>query len=145
MYTLASMAFIAAVVASARSPAKVANVALPPEKSESFVCLTMDVMTALSIILSYPHLNTWFLRIGVVAVIGCGVAAQFGPVREIYLDWLEPIFVIRSDSHKRVPNQQRQLIKIISWAAAVLCALVALWDIALHPLALASSVADSSR
>lgn len=36
MYTLASMAFIAAVVASARSPAKVANVALPPEKSESF-------------------------------------------------------------------------------------------------------------
>lgn len=34
----------------------------------------MDVMTALSIILSYPHLNTWFLRIGVVAVIGCGVA-----------------------------------------------------------------------
>jgi hypothetical protein len=36
----------------------------------------MDAMTALSIIMSYPHLNTWFLRIGVVAVIGCAVAAS---------------------------------------------------------------------
>ena len=30
------MAFIAAVVASARSPAKIANIALPPEKGETF-------------------------------------------------------------------------------------------------------------
>ena len=37
MYTLSSMAFIAAVVASARSPPKIANVALPPEKGETFV------------------------------------------------------------------------------------------------------------
>ena len=39
-------------------------------------------------------------------------------MREIYLDWLEPIFVIRSDSHKRMPNQQRQLLRAISWAAS---------------------------
>ena len=32
-------------------------------------------MTALCIVLSYPHLNTWLLRIAVVAVIGCAVAA----------------------------------------------------------------------
>ena len=42
--------------------------------------------------------------------------AQYSPVREIYLDWLEPIFVIRSDSHKRVPNQQRQLLRTIAWS-----------------------------
>lgn len=145
VYTLASMAFIAAVVASARSPAKIANIALPPEKGETFVCLGTDAMTALSIIMSYPHLNTWFLRIGVVAVIGCAVAAQYSPVREIYLDWLEPIFVIRSDSHKRVPNQQRQLLRMISWSAAIVCAVVALWDIALHPLALASTAVEATR
>ena len=32
-------------------------------------------MTALCIVLSYPHLNTWLLRIAVVAVIACAVAA----------------------------------------------------------------------
>ena len=37
VYTSSSMAFIASVVASARSPAKIANVALPPEKVETFV------------------------------------------------------------------------------------------------------------
>ena len=35
VYSVSSMAFIAAVVASARSPAKVSNVALPPEKGET--------------------------------------------------------------------------------------------------------------
>ena len=40
VYTAASMAFIAAVVASARSPAKSASAALPPEKGETFVPLS---------------------------------------------------------------------------------------------------------
>lgn len=40
----------------------------------------MDGMTALSIIMSYPHMNTWFLRISVVAVIGCAIAAD--PLQE---------------------------------------------------------------
>ncbi|CAE7257035.1 unnamed protein product [Symbiodinium pilosum] len=118
VYTMASMAFVAAVVASARSPSKAANVPLPPEKAETLVCLALDAMTALCIVLSYPHLNTWLLRIAVVAVIGCAVAAQHSPVREIYLDWLEPIFVIRSDSHKRLHNGQRQLLRQVAWGAA---------------------------
>eukprot|EP00438_Fugacium_kawagutii_P002547 Skav219493 [mRNA] locus=scaffold937:61374:64692:- [translate_table: standard] len=85
--------------------------------SDAAVCLGMDAMTALSIIMSYPHLNTWFLRIGVVAVIGCAVAAQYSPVREIYLDWLEPIFITRTQ-HKRMPNQQRQLLRMVSWSVS---------------------------
>ncbi|CAE7292781.1 unnamed protein product [Symbiodinium natans] len=135
VYTMASMAFVAAVVACGRSPSKAANVPLPPEKAETLVCLLLDAMTALCIVLSYPHLNTWLLRIAVVAVIACAVAAQHSPVREIYLDWLEPIFVIRSDSHKRFPHGQRQLLRQLAWVASILCAAVALWDIALHPLA----------
>ena len=35
MYTMASMAFVAAVVACGRSPSKSANVPLPPEKAET--------------------------------------------------------------------------------------------------------------
>ncbi|CAJ1415147.1 unnamed protein product [Effrenium voratum] len=143
VYTAASMAFVAAVVASGRSPAKMSNVALPPEKAESFVCLGLDATTSLAIVMSYPQLNTWYLRIGVVAVIACAVAAQYSPVRDIYLDWLEPIFVIRSDSYKRVPNFHRQALRAMSWGAAGLCAVVALWDIALHPLALAAASASS--
>ena len=50
MYTLASMAFIAAVVASARSPAKIANIALPPEKGETFAAsLACNACNALMI------------------------------------------------------------------------------------------------
>lgn len=43
--------------------------------------------------------------------------AQYSPVREIYLDWLEPIFITRTQ-HKRMPNQQRQLLRMVSWSVS---------------------------
>ena len=45
-----------------------------PQMQGTEVCLLLDAMTAVCIVLSYPHLNTWLLRIAVVAVIACAVA-----------------------------------------------------------------------
>ena len=53
------------------------------------VCLLLDAMTALCIVLSYPHLNTWLLRIAVVAVIACAVAVAR---------------LQREPSHHRIPS-----------------------------------------
>jgi hypothetical protein len=132
IYLSTSAAFIAAVIASALSPGKIAGAALPPEASQSFACLWVSISAAISIILSYPSMNQWFTWIGAALVCGFGI---FGyPLwKDEVLDWLEPIFVIRSDTHKRRPDQQRQVVRSVSWALGVLCAVTGLWDIILHP------------
>jgi len=132
IYLSTSAAFIAAVIASAMSPGKNIGAALPPEAPQSFACLWVSVSAAISIILSYPSMNQWLTWIGTALVCGFGI---FGyPLwKDEVLDWLEPIFVIRSDTHKRCPDKQRQTVRSISWALGVLCSITGMWDIILHP------------
>mmetsp|Transcript_23285 Transcript_23285/g.42088 ORF Transcript_23285/g.42088 Transcript_23285/m.42088 type:complete len:404 (-) Transcript_23285:76-1287(-) len=136
-YTVAAMAFVAAVVACGLNPQKLANTAVPPDPEETFVCLLLNSMTALAIVLSYPHLNTWFLKLSVVAVIAITGASKQKELREIYLDWLEPVFQTPSDSHKGFQNLQRQTLRKIAWGATLFCAVVTLWDIMAHTQAVA--------
>ena len=64
MYTLSSMAFIAAVVASARSPAKIANIALPPEKGETFArSLACNACNAFIDMADFAGLRNLFTRL----------------------------------------------------------------------------------
>jgi len=132
IYLSTAVTFIAAVIASSLSPGKNSGAALPPEASQSFACAWVSVSAAVCIILSYPDMNQWSTWIGTALVCGFGM---FGyPLwKDEALDWLEPIFVIRSDTHKRLPNQQRQMVRSVSWVLGVLCAITGLWDIILHP------------
>mmetsp|Transcript_81785 Transcript_81785/g.252499 ORF Transcript_81785/g.252499 Transcript_81785/m.252499 type:complete len:520 (-) Transcript_81785:85-1644(-) len=134
VYGLSAIAALAAIVACARSPPKASGMALPPELHETFVCLGLDVAAAISIVLSYPHLNTWLLWVCFVALSGLAACAKLPEVREVYQDWLEQVFVVRSDAHKRRPDPQRQLLRRNAWVFSLVCAATALWDIALHPV-----------
>jgi len=120
------------VIASALTPGKNTGAALPPEASQSFACLCVSILAAICIVLSYQEMNQWSTWIGAALVCGFGL---FGyPLwKDEALEWLEPIFVIRSDSHKRLPNHQRQMTRAVSWLLGVLCAITGLWDIILHP------------
>jgi len=133
VYLIAATAFVAAVVACWASPPQAANTALPPEPVETFVCLCLDMIAAVAIVLSYPHLNTWFFWMSCLILVGVAAAVQLREVREFYIDWLEPLLVVRSDTHKKMPGQQRQTMKRNAWVVALVCASTALWDIVLHP------------
>jgi len=132
IYLATSSTFIASVAASALKPGKDIGAALPPESFQSFACLWVSVSAAICIVLSYPSMNQWSTWICMTLVGGFGI---FGyPLwKDEVLDWLEPIFVIRSDTKKRFPDQQRQTVRSVSWALGVLCAITGLWDIILHP------------
>lgn len=108
--------------------------ALPPELHETFVCLGLDAAAAISIVLSYPHLNTWLLWVCFLALVGLAACARVPEVREVYQDWLDPVFVVRSDAHKRIPDPQRQLLRRGAWVLGLVCATTALWDINWHPV-----------
>mmetsp|Transcript_45488 Transcript_45488/g.90079 ORF Transcript_45488/g.90079 Transcript_45488/m.90079 type:complete len:707 (-) Transcript_45488:109-2229(-) len=132
VYSCTAVAIVAAVIVSALSPGKNTGAALPPEASQSFSCIWVSVSAAICIILSYPDMNQWSTWVGTALVCGFGM---FGyPLwKDEALDWLEPIFTVRSDSYKRLPNHQRQMVRSASWIMGVLCAITGLWDIILHP------------
>lgn len=134
VYCLASIALLAAVAGSARYPPKTVGAALPPEVHESLVCLVLDAVAALAIVLSYPHLNTWLTWASALGVLGVAASCRMQAVREVYEDWLEPVLVVRSDTHKRMPSPQRQLLRKNSWVLGLLCAATTLWDITWHPV-----------
>lgn len=133
VYVLCTVAFLASVAACAQSPPKSEGAALPPEVPETFVGLALDAIAAIAIVLSYPHLNTWFLWACTVCLFAAAAAVQLPDVRAFYLDWLEPLLVLRSDTHRRMPGQQRQTLRRNAWVFALVCATTALWDILLHP------------
>uniref|UniRef100_A0A6V0DSW4 Uncharacterized protein n=1 Tax=Zooxanthella nutricula TaxID=1333877 RepID=A0A6V0DSW4_9DINO len=133
IYILASFAFVAAVASCARSPPKADGVALPPEAPETFVGLALDAAAGVAIVLSYPHLNTWFLWACAVGLIGAAAALHLPDVRAFYIDWLEPLLIVRSDNHRRLPGQQRQKLRRSFWMFAIVAASTAMWDILLHP------------
>mmetsp|Transcript_152890 Transcript_152890/g.490457 ORF Transcript_152890/g.490457 Transcript_152890/m.490457 type:complete len:527 (-) Transcript_152890:301-1881(-) len=135
VYVGVSAAFLSSVVACARNPPKSGGTALPPEVPETMVCFIVDGITTFVIILSYPQLNTWLFWL--CAVVLAGVAfgiATMPPFREFYNEWLEPLLVTRGDTFKRLKGEGRQMVRKGSWAAILVCAVTALWDIMLHPV-----------
>mmetsp|Transcript_43919 Transcript_43919/g.84342 ORF Transcript_43919/g.84342 Transcript_43919/m.84342 type:complete len:584 (+) Transcript_43919:149-1900(+) len=134
VYGVAAVAFLAAVAACGRSPPKVGDAALPPEPEEFWTCILLDAVAAMSLIVCFPHLNTWHLWALVVLLGVLFAAVWYETSRELFLDFMEPVFVTRSDSDKVLPGQQRQRLRQAAWVATLACASVALWDIMLHPV-----------
>lgn len=135
VYLTSTVAFFVAVLACGLSPSKQSGSALPPEETETFVCLALDVAAALTILLGFADMNSSKVWVGMVIVCVVG-AAGYTRLRDEAMEWLEPVFVIPSANQKLVPNAQRQRMRVISWTASILCAITALGDIVLHPPAL---------
>lgn len=134
IYLISAVAFVAAVAACGRSPPKVGDAALPPETGEFLTCITLDAVAATSLVICFPHLNTWHLWALTALLLLLFVAVWFEGWRDLFIDFLDPLFVIRSDTVKALPGQQRQRLRQASWSATLVCAMVALWDIMLHPV-----------
>lgn len=133
-YLIAAISFIAAVAACGRSPPKVGDAALPPETGEFLTCLSLDIAASISLVICFPHLNTWHLWALAAVLIGLFVAIWFENWRDLFVDLLDPLFVVRSDANKLLPGKQRETLRKAAWASTFVCAMVALWDIMLHPL-----------
>eukprot|EP00403_Amphidinium_massartii_P022911 CAMPEP_0178392288 /NCGR_PEP_ID=MMETSP0689_2-20121128/11603_1 /TAXON_ID=160604 /ORGANISM="Amphidinium massartii, Strain CS-259" /LENGTH=542 /DNA_ID=CAMNT_0020012861 /DNA_START=174 /DNA_END=1802 /DNA_ORIENTATION=- len=134
IYLVSAVAFLAAVAASGRSPPKLGDAALPPESGEVFTCIAVDAIAAISLVVCFPHLNTWHLWALSALLAGLFVAVFFRDWRELVVDLVEPVMVVRSDSDKLQPGPQRQMLRRIAWATTIVCGSVALWDIIMHPV-----------
>jgi hypothetical protein len=77
-------------------------------------------------------MSQWYVWLGNIMFFGA-VVALYPTWRDMLLEWIEPIFVVRSDSHHRKPHQTRQTLRTASWLCGLLCAATALGDILLHP------------
>jgi len=105
-----------------------------PETGEFATCLALDAAAAISLVICFPHLNTWHLWILAALLLVMFVAVWFEGWRDMLVDVLDPLLVVRSDTDKALPGQQRQRLRRAAWATTLLCAAVALWDIVLHPV-----------
>mmetsp|Transcript_31345 Transcript_31345/g.57493 ORF Transcript_31345/g.57493 Transcript_31345/m.57493 type:complete len:426 (+) Transcript_31345:93-1370(+) len=134
IYLVSAVAFLAAVAACGRSPPKPGNAALPPEVGETFTCIALDAIAAVSLVVCFPHLNTWHLWALGAMLAGLYAAVWFDSWRELLVELVDPLMVVRSDADKVLPGPQRQKLRRIAWAAIAVCGAVALWDIILHPV-----------
>jgi len=146
IYLVSAVSFLAAVAACGRSPPKPGNAALPPEPGETFTCITLDAIAAISLVVCFPHLNTWHLWALCAMLAGLYAAVWFDSWRELLVDLLgDDLMVVRSDADKALPGVQRQKLRRIAWALTILCAIVALWDIILHPVQEVMDVSNAIR
>jgi len=67
-------------------------------------------------------------------LLGLFAATWFEGWRELMIDLLDPLFVVRSDADKALPGKQRETLRRCSWACCLVCGAVAMWDIMLHPV-----------
>jgi len=133
-YLLAAISFVAAVAACGRAPPKVGDAALPPEPGEFLTCILLDAAASIALVICFPHLNTWHLWALAALLAALFAAVYFEGWRDILVDLLDPLLVVRSDSDKALPGKQRETMRRGAWALCLLCATVALWDIMLHPV-----------
>lgn len=133
IYVAASGTYVASVAACALHPPKQANVALPPSTPETITSLILNGMSAGVIVMSYPDWNNWTLWIFVIVLIGSSfaTATQNKAFREFYMEWLEPIFPVKTDS-KQMPNAQRALLQKCARSFGIVCASAGLWDMWFH-------------
>jgi len=135
VYVAASATFLLSLTACARSPPKSINVAIAPQMDEIAPNFILDCLAIIVILYSYPELNDWFLWLSLLLLVGAIAATvvQNKDFREIYMDWLEEIFLIQSDSHKFFPDAARQSAQRGARGMALLCALVAVADVCFRP------------
>eukprot|EP00405_Crypthecodinium_cohnii_P015475 CAMPEP_0206447528 /NCGR_PEP_ID=MMETSP0324_2-20121206/16864_1 /ASSEMBLY_ACC=CAM_ASM_000836 /TAXON_ID=2866 /ORGANISM="Crypthecodinium cohnii, Strain Seligo" /LENGTH=581 /DNA_ID=CAMNT_0053916365 /DNA_START=81 /DNA_END=1823 /DNA_ORIENTATION=- len=133
-YGAAAGIFITAVLLAGQFPRKVGSTALPPDVPEIFTGFALDAMASVCLVICFPHLNCWqiWAMFGLLALIF--LAITFQAWRELIVELLEPIFVVRSDTDKVLPGKHRDLVRRLSWVAAIAAASAACWDIMLHPL-----------
>lgn len=134
VYFVAAIAYVAAVAACGRSPPKVGNAALPPQTGEFVTCLVLDVVASIALVVCFPHLNTWHLWALTAVLAGLFAATWFEGWRDLMIDLLDPLFVVRSDTDKALPGKQRETLRRCSWVCCIVCGAVAMWDIMLHPV-----------
>jgi len=134
LYVISAVAFLASIAACGNAPSKVCGAAIPPDPLEFLVCLLLDISACVSLVICFPHLNTWHLWALGALTIGMVAMIYFEAGRDIVIDLLDPLLVVRSDKHKVLPGQQREQCRGASRLMALVCAGVALWDILLHPL-----------
>lgn len=134
VYFVSAIAFVAAIAACGRSPPKVGNAALPPETGEFLTCLLLDVAASIALVICFPHLNTWHLWALTALLIALFVAVVFEGWRDLLIDLLDPLFVVRSDTDKALPGKQRETLRRGAWVCCLACGAVAIWDIMLHPV-----------
>jgi len=133
-YLLSAIAYVAAVAACGRSPPKVGDAALPPEMGEFLTCILLDAAASIALVICFPHLNTWHLWALAALLAALFAAVWFEGWRDILVDLLDPLLVVRSDTDKALPGKQRETMRRGAWVTCLLCAFVALWDIMLHPV-----------
>lgn len=136
IYVATSGTYVTSIVLCGLYPPKQSNVALPPSTPETITGLVLDGMAAGVIVMSYPDWNNLSLWVFVIVLVGCSVATATAnkAFREFYMEWLEPIFPVRTDSH-HMPNAQRQLFQKCARCLAIVCATAGLWDMNFHQAA----------
>jgi len=134
VYLFSAVAFLGAVAACGRSPPKVGDAALPPDVGEFVTCIVLDAAASIALIICFPHLNSWHLAALFAVLVALFIAVWFEGWRDIFVDFLDPLFVVRSDTDKALPGQQRQRLRGAAWVTTLSCAAVTLWDITLHPI-----------
>mmetsp|Transcript_29981 Transcript_29981/g.53638 ORF Transcript_29981/g.53638 Transcript_29981/m.53638 type:complete len:599 (+) Transcript_29981:101-1897(+) len=134
VYFVSAIAFVAAIAACGRSPPKVGDAAIPPETGEFITCILLDLAASVALVVCFPHLNTWHLWALTALLLALFVAVWFEGWRDLLIDLLDPLFVVRSDSDKILPGKQRATLRHAAWVCTLACAAVAIWDIMLHPV-----------
>eukprot|EP00929_Paragymnodinium_shiwhaense_P039773 TRINITY_DN20850_c0_g2_i1.p1 TRINITY_DN20850_c0_g2~~TRINITY_DN20850_c0_g2_i1.p1 ORF type:complete len:580 (+),score=177.51 TRINITY_DN20850_c0_g2_i1:61-1800(+) len=134
IYLVSAFVFVAAVAACGKHPPKVGDAALPPDAGEFATCFLLDAAAAISLVVCFPHLNTWHLWALVALLVLLLVAIKFEYWRELLIDLIDPLFDTRSDTDKAIPSTQRQRMRKLAWGSCIACATTALWDIAMHPI-----------
>mmetsp|Transcript_121827 Transcript_121827/g.289676 ORF Transcript_121827/g.289676 Transcript_121827/m.289676 type:complete len:432 (+) Transcript_121827:3-1298(+) len=134
VYFVAAIAFVAAVAACGRSPPKVGNAALPPQTGEFATCLVLDFVASVALVVCFPHLNNWHLWAMTALLVALFAATWFEGWRDLLIDLLDPLFVVRSDTDKALPGKQRETLRRVSWGCCLVCGAVSMWDIMLHPV-----------
>ena len=105
------------------------DAALPPDTGEFVTCLLLDGAASICLVVCFPHLNTWHLWALALLLVVLFAAVHLEDWREIIVDLLEPLLVVKSDTATRLPGQQRQQLRCTAWVLTLVCAAVALWDI----------------
>eukprot|EP00931_Biecheleriopsis_adriatica_P025928 TRINITY_DN15827_c0_g1_i1.p1 TRINITY_DN15827_c0_g1~~TRINITY_DN15827_c0_g1_i1.p1 ORF type:complete len:595 (+),score=148.12 TRINITY_DN15827_c0_g1_i1:81-1865(+) len=134
VYFVSAIAFVAAIAACGRSPPKMGNAALPPETGEFATCLLLDIAASVALVVCFPHLNTWHLWALSALLVALFVAVWFEGWRGLFIELLEPLFVVRAENDKVLPGRQRETLRKGSWVCCLACAAVSIWDIMLHPV-----------
>eukprot|EP00439_Symbiodinium_sp_Y106_P017490 s4385_g2.t1 len=85
-------------------------------------------------VVCFPHLNNWHLWVMTALLTALFAATWFEGWRDLLIDLLDPLFVVRSDTDKALPGKQRETLRRVSWGCCLVCGIVSMWDIMLHPV-----------